>query len=324
MKVYVIVLNWNGIDLVEACLDSLLEQTYPAEVVVVDNGSTDGSVELLEKKYSKIHLFKEDKNHGFAGGVNIGIKFAMDNGADAVALFNNDTVAEENWVENLVDSLQDQPDVGVVTSRLTQMDKKHLDSTGDFYTTWGMPFPRGRNQKAEGNFLKREYVFGASGGASLYRTKVFDDIGVFDETFFAYLEDVDISFRAQLAGWKVSYEPSAVAYHHISATSARMGSFSRYHTVKNFHLLYLKNMPGYLFWKYLPLFILHDIRLGISSTVRGGLLAYLKGCFMALLLFPRTLSLRWKIQRKRKVKTSYIDGILTHSRPRRIPPVQAD
>lgn len=324
MKVYVIVLNWNGIDMIEECLDSLLKQTYKSEVVVIDNGSIDGSVELLEKKYPEIHLVKEDINHGFAGGVNIGIKLAVEQGADAVALLNNDAVADESWVEKLVDSLNEQPDVGIVTSRLTQMDKKHLDSTGDFYTTWGMPFPRGRNQKAEGAFLKREYIFGASGGASLYRTKMFEDIGVFDETFFAYLEDVDISFRAQLAGWKISYEPSAVAYHHISATSSRMGSFSRYHTVKNFHLLYLKNMPGYLFWKYLPLFILHSVRLGISSTVRGGLLAYLRGWFKALILFPKTLVLRWNIQRKRKVNISYIDSILTHSRPRRIPPVQAD
>lgn len=324
MKVYVVVLNWNGKDFVEKCLDSLQKQSYKAEIVVIDNGSIDGSKELIERKYPKVHLIKEPKNHGFAGGVNLGIKHAVDNDADAVALFNNDAVADKKWLESLVIALKDKPKAGIVTSKLMQSDGIHLDSTGDFYTTWGMPFPRGRNKKARGIFDKREFIFGASGGASIYRTSMLQEVGLFDEDFFAYLEDVDISFRAQLAGWQVLYEPSAVAYHHISGTSSKLGSFSRYHTVKNFYMLYTKNMPGYLYWKYLPLFILHGIRLGVSSFVRGGGLAYLKGAGRALILFPATLRKRRRIQSQRKVSIQYIDSVLTHSRPRRIPPVQTN
>lgn len=323
MKVYVVVLNWNGKDFIQECLESLQKQSYKADIIVVDNGSIDGSVKVIEKKYPKIHLIKESKNHGFAGGVNIGIKHAMDRDADAIALFNNDAVADEKWLESLVIALKDEPKTGIVTSKLMQIDKIYLDSTGDFYTTWGMPFPRGRNQKAKDNFEKKEFIFGASGGASLYKVKMIQEIGLFDEDFFAYLEDVDISFRAQLAGWQVLYEPSAIAYHHISGTSSKLGSFSRYHTVKNFYLLYTKNMPSYLYWKYLPLFTLHAIRLGISSFVRGGGLAYLKGAGKALLLLPSTLTKRRKIQSQRKVSISYIDSVLAHSRPRRIPPIQA-
>jgi hypothetical protein len=323
MKVYLVVLNWNGKDFVEECLDSLLEQSYPVEIVVVDNGSVDGSVELIEQKYPKIQLIKESYNHGFAGGVNIGIKYAMKQGADTIGLINNDAVAEKDWVKHLVSAMKDEKSAGIITSKLMRMDKIHIDSTGDFYTVWGMPFPRGRNKKAEDNFKKREFIFGASGGASLYRVKMLEEIGLFDEAFFAYFEDVDISFRAQLAGWKVLYEPNAVAYHHISATSSKLGSFSRYHTIKNFHLLYLKNMPGILYWKYLPLFLLHDIRLGISSFIRLGGAAYIKGVFKAVILLPRTLKSRRQVQRSRVVPISYIDSILTHSRPRRIPPVQS-
>lgn len=321
MKVYVVVLNWNGKDLIKPCLDSLQSQTYPAEIVVVDNGSSDGSVEYIESKFPDVQLIKKSANHGFAGGVNIGIKHALKNGAEAVALFNNDAVAEPVWLEHLVRAMNEEKTAAIVTGRLMQMDKIHLDSTGDFYTTWGMPFPRGRNQKAAGNFEHQEFIFAASGGASLYRAKALHEIGLFDENFFAYFEDVDISFRAQLAGWTVIYIPDAVAYHHISATSSRMGSFSRYHSIKNFYILYAKNMPAGLFWKYLPLFLLHGLRLAVSSLVRGGFIAYLRGCARAVLLLPDTLKARKLIQGRRRVPVSYIDGLLTHSRPRRIPPI---
>jgi GT2 family glycosyltransferase len=145
------------------------------------------------------------------------------------------------------------------------------------------------------------------------------DIGLFDDSFFAYYEDVDISFRARLAGWKIIYTPDSIAYHHISATSSRLGSFSRYHSIKNFHLLYLKNMPGLLFWKYLPLFMIQDFRLAASSTLRGGLAAYLKGLGKFILLLPTTLNARRRIQSSRKVSVKDIDGLLYESRPPRIP-----
>jgi GT2 family glycosyltransferase len=319
MKVYVVVLNWNGKEMLEPCLESLKKQTHPAEIVLVDNGSTDGSVEFLEASFPDIHLLKKSINHGFAGGVNIGIKYAMKHGAEAVALFNNDAVAEPRWLKNLVEAMKTDDRVGIVTGRLTQMDKIHLDSTGDFYTVWGMPFPRGRNQKAAGKYDIQEEVFGASGGASLYRVTMFEDIGTFDESFFAYYEDVDVSFRARLAGWKIIYTPKAVAYHHISATSSRLGSFSRYHSIKNFHLLYIKNMPGVLFWKYLPLFIVQDLRLAASSTLRGGLLAYLKGFSKFLLLLPGAIKKRRHIQSSRKISTGTVDNLLYKHRPPRIP-----
>ena len=240
MKVYLVVVNWNGKDFIEECLDSIQKQTHPVEIIVVDNGSTDGSKELIEKKYPKIHLISKDNNHGFAGGVNIGIEYAVGKKADAIALFNNDAVANKDWLEQLVKTLNKDADTGIVTGKLMRSDKKHIDSTGDFYSTWGMPFPRGRNQKDTSQYDEPGEVFGASGGASLYRTKMLKDIGLFDERFFAYYEDVDMSFRARLAGWAVFYQPKAEAYHKVSATSLHAGrihSPTRYHSIKNFLIL---------------------------------------------------------------------------------------
>lgn len=315
MKVYVVVLNWNGKDFVEECLNSLQRQTYKAELVVVDNGSTDGSVELIEKKYPKIHLIKERMNHGFAGGVNIGIKYAIKNNADAIALFNNDAVAKKDWLEQLVKTMTQNSSAGIITCKLMRSDKKHFDSTGDFYSIRGIPFPRGRNTSDKGQYEKMEEVFGASGGASLYRTELLNDIGLFDERFFAYYEDVDISFRAQLAGWKVVYQPKAIAYHEVSATGSKLGNFSHYHSNKNFYFLYLKNMPTKLFIKYMPSFAYQAARSAASSLVHLRLSSYLKAMFIVLLNLPSVFIDRRIIQSSKRVNAKYIDSLLIHSKP---------
>lgn len=322
MKVYLVVLNWNGADFIEECLDSLIKQSYPNEIVVVDNGSTDGSRELVERKYPNIHLLSEKKNHGFAGGVNIGINYAFGKGAEAVALFNNDAVADKQWLKKLVETLKKDAKTGIVTCKFMRSDKKHIDSTGDFYSTWGMPFPRGRNQKDSGLFDNAGEVFGASGGASLYRTKMLKAIGLFDKKFFAYFEDVDISFRARLAGWKIVYQPEAMAYHRVSATSSKMAkSFTRYHSMKNLPILYTKNMPAKLYFKYLPLFVLQMVRLAVSSLLRGGILAYLKGLAVFIFYLPVVLFDRFKVQRNRKVSANEINELLYRGRPPKIPQI---
>lgn len=321
MNVYVVIPNWNGADLLAKCLKSLEKQTHPATIVVVDNGSKDNSIELVEKKFPSVVLLKNSTNLGFAGGVNTGIKYSLEQNANAIALFNNDAVADKNWIKCLVNCLVEYPEAGISTSKLLRSDGKIFDSTGDFYSVWGMPFPRARNQKDKGQFEETEYVFGASGGASLYRASLFETIGLLDERFFAYFEDVDISFRAQLARFTVMYCPEAVAYHEVSATSSKLGSFTRYHSVKNFFILYTKNMPGILYWKYLPLFLLQAIRFAISSTLRGGAWAYLRGFAAFVRLLPSILNDRQKIQKARKVPISYIDDLLYKNRPPRIPSV---
>jgi GT2 family glycosyltransferase len=214
-RVAVIILNWNGIKDTISCLDSLIVQTYSDyNIVVIDNGSVDNSVSVL-KKYiddhadDAIELICNPKNLGFAGGVNTGIRWALDKKFDAVALFNNDATADKDWLSHLVKGL-DNKEIGISTGLLLHENGKTIDSTGDWYSKWGLPFPRSRGENTV--FAHNDgLVFGASGGATLYRSEMLRDIGLFDEDFFAYYEDADISFRAQLAGWKVNYTSEAIA-----------------------------------------------------------------------------------------------------------------
>ncbi len=316
---FVIIPNWNGADMISACLQSLENQSAMHQIIVVDNGSTDASVELIKSKFSNVVLLEFQDNAGFAGGVNRGIRYALEQNADYIALFNNDAVADTHWLRELLAEAQQHPEAGVVTGKLLRADKKHLDSTGDFYTIWGMPFPRGRNQENKGQYDQTEEVFGASGGASLYRAELFKRIGLFDEDFFAYYEDVDMSFRAQMTGWKVRYQPRAMAYHNVGGTSSKLGDFARFHSAKNFLLLYARNMPLKLYIKYLPLFSLQLLRMALSSIARGKFGIFLKGSFAAVKLHTSTVKKRQQVKSIRTESTGYIDSILTHSRPPKIP-----
>jgi GT2 family glycosyltransferase len=319
MKIAVVIPNWNGADLIANCLQSLEAQTLKADVIVVDNGSYDDSVIIIEERFPEVTLIELHKNTGFAGGVNAGIRYAQENGYDAVALFNNDAVADKNWLKELATVLEDNTDVGIATCKLMRSDKKHFDSTGDFYTTWGTSFPRGRNHVAGKHYTDPEYVFGASGGASLYRITTLNDIGLFDERFFAYYEDVDLSFRAQLAGWKIYYQPKSVAYHLVGATSSKMGGFARYHSIKNFYILYTKNMPSVLYWFHLPTFLLQGLRTFVRSVLDMQLHIWLKAYGQFLIYLPSILIDRFKIQRRRKVSLDYIEKQLHVGRAPHVP-----
>lgn len=317
-RVAIVVLNWNGIEDTLLCLDSLLQQTYKEyQIVVIDNGSIDDSVTLL-KQYvknhsSKITLLLNKQNLGFAGGVNTGIRWALENKFDSIALFNNDAIADIFWLESLVKAaLEDE--VGITTGLLLHEDGKTIDSTGDWYSKWGLPFPRNRDD-VTAYAPETEYVFSASGGASLYKAAVFQDIGLFDETFFAYYEDTDISFRAQLAGYKVAYTPHAVAYHKQGATSSKLPGFSVYQTFKNLPLLFLKNVPRELLLSVGLRFYLAYILIYLNTfTHRSGWPAT-KGVVKSFILSFSALGLRWSIQKNKRVSASYIKNILWDDLP---------
>mgnify|MGYP000061763854 FL=1 len=314
-KVYVVIPNWNGAGLLRACLDSLKAQSQKHQAIVVDNGSVDGSVEIIENEYPDVVLIRHSKNKGFAGGVNSGIKYAIEQSTDYVALLNNDAVADKQWLESLMKFLQTNQNVGIATSKICDAEKTHLDSTGDQYTIWGLPYPRGRGEEYSDKYDKDIWVFGASGGASLYRIAMLRQIGLFDEDFFAYYEDVDISFRAQLAGWKVGYVPQAVAYHEIGATSGSIKGFTTYQTLKNLPLLLWKNVPWKLMPKVWPRLVLAYAGILGRALGRGQFLPIAKGIFTGTILWPKKLVERSRIQRSRKVSIGYIDSIITHDLP---------
>jgi GT2 family glycosyltransferase len=314
-KVAVVIPNWNGAKDLALCLDSLLAQTDIPHTIVVDNGSSDNSLGLLDKNYSSVEVIKLQKNRGFAGGVNPGIKKAIADGYKYVALLNNDAIADKQWAWHLSNFLDEHPKVGIVTSKIYDQHKKLLDSTGDIYTVWGLAFPRGRGESANDKYDKHTEIFGASGGASLYRAAMFKEVGLFDEDFFAYYEDVDISFRAQLAGWKVAYEPNAIIYHQIGATSSKIKDFAIYQTLKNYPQLLWKNVPLKLLPKIFPRFVLAYFMIWGRAILRGKIWASSKGVLASIILWPKKLIQRYKIQKHRKVSAEYIDSIITHDLP---------
>jgi GT2 family glycosyltransferase len=333
VKLSIVIPNWNGLDWLAACIDSALTQTVPTDVIVVDNGSVDGSVELIESNYPQIQLIKRDKNYGFTGGVNPGLVAALEQNVDFVALLNNDAIPAPDWLERLAATMAEDEQVGIVAAKIRHYEDTRLDSTGDFYSTWGFPFPRGRDEIDKGQYDDQVDIFAGSGGASLYRVAMLREIGLFDQRFFAYYEDTDISFRARLAGWTVRYQPRAVVRHRIGGTSARLNSggqsviepvmtgpsaFARYHSVKNFSFVYTKNMPGKLYWKYLPLFWASWSMMVVSDMRRGLWRTNFRANAVAVVNLPNILLSRWQIQRKRVIGTNEIDALLYHG----LPPLQ--
>ena len=318
-RVAVVVLNYKGIDDTIACIASLSKQTYKDFVIVaVENGSNDQSVDefkKLEAIYSdKLQTLYNTSNLGFTGGVNTGISWALTQNFDFVALFNNDAIADKDWLKNLVDAAITQKS-GLTTSLLLHEHGDTIDSTGDWYSKWGLPFPRNRDDKTS-QAPQSEFIFGATGGATLYSVPMLREIGLFDTDFFAYYEDVDISFRAQLAGWKAYYEKSAIAYHKQGATSKKMpGGFTVYQTFKNLPLVYIKNVPfGLLFSIGIRFYVAYWLMVG-KAILRGQGSGAIKGAFMSFILGFKKLVERRHIQHSKKVSATYIKSLLWQDLP---------
>ena len=311
----IIVLNWNGVDDTLNCVESLQQQTLRPEIIIVDNNSSDDSVERFEdhiksqKKDAPI-LIKNSQNLGFAGGINTGLVHARKQGFEYIGVLNPDAIADKKWCQALVDELSSHPKCGIATGILQRYDGKTLDTTGDFYTTWGLPGPRNRDEPVENAPSKPGEVFGATGGGAIYRAAMFDDIDMFDEDFFMYYEDVDLSFRAQLAGWKVRFTPKAIAYHKVGASSKKVPGLAVYNTFKNLPLVFIKNVPGKLFW-YIGLRFFLTYWLIFASAVRhGNGWPAFKGILASIIRKPAAYHKRWSIQKNHKVPVDYIRSII--------------
>ncbi len=313
-KVAVVIPNWNGANSLTKCLDSLTSQSVKPLLIVVDNGSSDNSLSII-RKYKYLELIQHDVNKGYAGGVNPGFKFAIENNYDYVAAFNNDAVADRSWLEELINCLDRNVDVGIATSKILNEEGDKLDSTGDYYTVWGLPYPRGRGEEDINKYDHKTNIFAASGGASLFRVGMLKQIGLFDEDFFAYYEDVDLSFRAQLAGWKVKYVPTAIVHHQIGATSSKVKGFTTYQTLKNLPLLLSKNVPSKYFFKVAIRFKLAYLMFILRSVSRLQFVPVFKGVAMAILLLPKAVGERRRIQTTRVVPDEYIWANIVHDLP---------
>ena len=211
----VIIPTWNRRELLQRCLGSLERQTVSCPLVVVDNGSVDGTPEMVEASFPEVRMIRCPANLGFSRAVNLGIR---ETDTPYLALLNNDTEADPGWIESGLSALTSLADYGFFASRMVNyFNRDLLDSAGDCYSRTGLPYKRGFGHRSD-QFPQREEVLGASAGAAFYRRKLFDTIGLFDEGYRLYLEDVELSLRAQLHGFRCLYLPEAVVYH-IEAAS---------------------------------------------------------------------------------------------------------
>lgn len=246
-KFSIVIPHWNGKHFLPPCLDSLQRQTYSLiEVIIVDNASTDGSQQFIRDHYPWVRLIELSENRGFTGACNAGMQASQ---GEVVALLNNDTEVEPNWAEAVMDAFTRFSDVGSVASKMLLYNKRdHFHTAGDYFTVDGRAGNRGVWQKDVGQYDQEEFVFSACGGSSAYRRTMLDQIGLLDDEFFFLMEDVDLGWRAQLAGWRCLYTPKAVVYHHLSATGG--GVTASYYAGRNTLILLAKDLPVGLWRKH--------------------------------------------------------------------------
>jgi len=307
-QVRIIVVNWNGRTFLEDCLQSLRRQTYRSfSITLVDNGSTDGSVEFVSGRFPEVRVIALRENQGFAGANNCALK---DLTTPYAALLNNDAVADPRWLESLFEALEQTKEAGFAASKMLCCDRPEaIDRCGDGYTRAGAALLRGRGEPA-GHHGRREWIFGACAGAALYRSSMLMDIGLFNGDFFLLYEDVDLSFRAQLKGYKCLYVPEAVVYHKGSGSLVHDSPLSVYYGHRNLEWVYIQNMPARLIPRTIIPHIIYNIAALCYFVAHGRGIDYLRAKKDALKGLTLALKKRHQIQSSRTVDDSTIWGLL--------------
>lgn len=309
-RVSVIIPNWNGLRWLRPCLDSLRRQTYRNfEVIVVDNASTDGSVETLAQEYPEVRVVRMERNLGYAGGCNAGFRAAR---GEILVVLNNDTEADAGWLAALVEALDRHPEVGAAASRVMIYDRPHLlNAAGDLYRRDGTADSRGVWQPYGPPYDRETYVFGASGAAAAYRRQMLEEVGLFEECFFMYYEDVDLAWRAQKAGWKCLYVPEAVIYHHLSATGG--GKTASYYVGRNSLWVLVRHYPSSLLKRYWRTILRTYGRItwqALRAWRGAAARARLKGMMVGMLTAWRWLAFRRTQERTTRVDDAYLERLL--------------
>ena len=300
-------------EFLKPCLGSLREQTFgDFTTVLVDNGSTDDSVDLVTKDFPEVEVVSLQENRGFSAAVNAGIR-ASD--TELVVLLNNDTEQDPGWLGALARAAEEHPEAGFFASKLVDFhDHRALDGAGDALRRSGLPYRLGHGEKDRGQYDGPRYVFGACAAAAMYRRSMLGEIGLFDEDFFAYCEDGDLSFRAQLAGFWCLYVAGAVVYHVGSASTGgkRSPTATRLGTRNGLWLL-VKNLPAPLVPAFLPFFVLGQLSRLVVTTASGVWRAHLTGLVEAVRGLRPMLRKRRKIQGRRKVTLGHVRWLLRDS-----------
>lgn len=306
--VSIIIPNWNGKKYLRDCLGAIRVQTYrDFEILLVDNASSDSSIEFVTPFFPEIQVIPLSQNRGFSGAVNEGIQRAR---GEFIALLNNDAQPDPQWLEELVKAIQTSPNIGFCASKiLIAPQGVQIDTAGDSYTSFGVALKRGHTIP-QNQYIRPELVFGACAAAALYRKSLFAEIGLFDEDFFCTYEDVDVSFRAQLSGYRCLFVPSAVVRHVGGGTMGQDNLYTAYYGQRNLESVLFQNMPAGLLLKYLPVHCGYLILAFLYSIGKGRGGTFLRAKRDALVQIERVLAKRKEVQAKRKVSLQYLEGIL--------------
>jgi GT2 family glycosyltransferase len=310
-RLSVIIPHWNGKQFLETCLNALQAQNYTnLEVIIVDNASTDGSQDYIKAHYPAVKLIELDHNSGFTGACNAGMQVAQ---GEFICLLNNDTEVHPGWAQAVVDAFTQDEHIGSVASKMLLFDQRdHIHTAGDFFTLDGQAGNRGVWEKDTGQYDTPEFVFGACGGSSTYRRVMLDEIGLLDDDFFFLLEDIDLAWRAQLSGWRCLYTPSAIVYHHLSATGG--GKTASYYNGRNLIFVLIKNYPRDLWRQYRWQIIGMQWRLfrdALRAWRGEAARARLRGMLAGLRGIPHMLRKRRQIQAMRRVTIDELAAILS-------------
>lgn len=299
-NVSVVIVNWNGELFLEKCLIALLAQTVkPNEIILVDNASTDCSLEIL-RNFPTVRLLAMDQNTGFARGNNLAIE-VVSTESKWIALLNPDAFAEPRWLEELLVAAERNPSFDVFGSKLVNATEPSLlDGTGDAYHVSGLVWRRGHGTPVLSNTGDEQELFSPCAAAALYRRSVLQNAGGFDEDYYCYVEDVDVGFRLRLAGYRCLYVPQSVAQHVGSGTTGGQHSdFAVYHGHRNLVWTFVKDMPGILFWLFLPLHVLLNLVSIIWFVLRGQGRVILRAKRDAIRGLPKMWRKRREIQKNR-------------------------
>ena len=304
----VVIVSWNGRAFLDACLTAVsLQEGVDAETILVDNASTDGTTDHVRTRFPWVRIVALPTNLGFAGGNNAGVREAR---GRLVALLNNDTVPDPGWLRALSAGLDERNGFALVTSRIVYMhDPGRIDSAGDGLLRWGGAFKRHHGAPVAAAAQSAE-VFGVCGAACLMPVAVFNELGGFDEDFFASHEDVDLSYRARLLGYRCRYVAGAVVRHHGSGTLGRASRVAVFHGQRNLEWMYVKNTPGGLLARTMAGHLVYTAAAAVHFARLGLLVPFLQAKAAALAGLPRMLRKRAAVQRGRRVGAGAIRPLL--------------
>ncbi len=305
----VVILNYNGEPFLRPCLDSLRRQTLTEiEILVVDNASPDGSADLVENEYPQVRLLRLPENLHFCGGNNAALPLVT---GEYVAFLNNDTYVEPDWAAEIVRAFRENPQVGAVACKIVLADRPDtLDNAGTEWLSVLIGHKIGWLQPAA-DYVREQLVFGFCGGGCALRREVLEQVGGFDEDFQSHYEDVDLSFRVLLGGWKCLYVPTAVVHHHASATYGYASPLVVHRTTRNAEWVVIKNVPWQVLLKHGLAMVIHRLYGLAYWSLHGGFWARVRGHWAALRQLRRMLGKRRALQRSARVGWREVEAYTT-------------